>query len=292
MGVSFDTVLQALVNGLVMGGVYALVAIGLTLVFGVMRIINIAHGEFIMVGMYLTYALHAGLGMDPYLSLFVTIPAMFLFGAGFYRFVIRPVVDKPPMNQVMVTIAVSLILVNVAVLVFSADYHGLNVEYFNTTFRFARVMIGLPQLIALLGSLAITGGFYWLLVHAKTGRLIRAVAQNRRAATLMGIDVDRVNRLSMGIVACAAGVAGALVLPIYYVFPEVGTLFLLLSFVIIVLAGMGNFLGALAGGLIVGLIESLGSLFLPGSLSLVALYAVLIVFLIVRPEGLFGEGAV
>lgn len=292
MGVSLDTVLQALVNGFVMGGIYALVAIGLTLVFGVMRIINIAHGEFIMVGMYLTYALHAATGIDPYLSLFVTIPAMFLFGAGFYRFVIRPVVDKPPMNQVMVTLAVSLILVNVAVLAFSADYRGLNVEYFNTTFRVARVMIGLPQLIALLGSLAITAGFYWLLVHAKTGRLIRAVAQNRRAAVLMGIDVDRVNRVAMGIVACAAGVAGALVLPIYYVFPEVGTLFLLLSFVIIVLAGMGNFLGALAGGLLVGLIESLGSLFLPGSLSMVALYAVLIVFLILRPEGLFGEGAV
>lgn len=289
MNAGFDTVLQAVTNGLVMGAIYALTAAGLTLVFGVMRIINLAHGEFIMVGMYATYVLNAALGVDPYLAVAALVPVMLVFGFAFYRVFLRPVVDKPAMNQVMVTLAVSLILVNGALLIFSADYRTLNVDYLNRTFRVWRVMVGLPQIFALAGSLLLTGAFYWVLLRTRTGRLIRAVAQNPRAATLMGVDVERVYGLSIGIVACCAGVAGGLVLPIYYVFPEVGTLFILLSFVIIVLAGMGNFPGALAGGVIVGLVESIGSLFLPGSLPLVALYVLLIAFLLVRPQGLFGD---
>lgn len=292
MGVSLNTVLQSLVNGLVMGAIYALVATGLTLVFGVMRLINIAHGEFIMLGMYLTYFLNVALGVDPYLSVIVTVPVMFVLGMGFYRAFIRPVMDKPPMNQVMVTMGLSLILVNAALLAFTADYRGLNVDYLNRSFRLGRIAVGLPQLIGLVGSLALTGAFYWVLTRTGLGRLIRAVSQNRRAATLMGVDVDWVCTVSMGIVACCTGLAGLLVLPIYYVFPDVGTIFLLLSFVIIVLGGMGNFVGALVGGIIVGLMEAVGSLFLPGSLSLVATYVLLIAFLLLRPEGLFGEGAV
>jgi branched-chain amino acid transport system permease protein len=217
---------------------------------------------------------------------------MFILGVGFYSFFIKPAVDKPVINQVMITIGVSLILVNGALLLLTADYMALNLTYFNKNFRIFQVTIGLPQMIAFLGALALTGMLYWLLVYTKMGRIIRAVAQNRKAALLMGVNVDRVFKLSMGLVACCAGVAGLLVLPIYYVFPEVGSVFLLLSFVIIVLGGMGNFLGALAGGIIVGLIESLGSLFLPGSLPLVATYILLIIFLLLRPEGLFGEGAV
>ncbi len=292
MKIGFDILLQSLVNGLVMGSIYALIASGLTLVFGVMRIINIAHGEFIMIGMYLVYFLNVALGIDPYLSILVVIPVMFLFGVGFYSFFIKPAIDKPHINQVMITIGVSLILINVALILATADYRALNVVYFNRSFRISRIMIGLPQMIAFLEALVITGGLYWLLVYTRMGRFIRAVAQNRKAALLMGVNVDRVFKVSMGLVACCAGLAGVLVLPIYYVFPEVGSTFLLLSFVIIVLGGMGNFIGALAGGIIVGLIESIGSLFLPGSLPQAATYILLIIFLIVRPEGLFGEGTV
>ncbi len=292
MNVSFDIFLQSLLNGLVMGSIYALIAAGMTLVFGVMRIINIAHGEFIMIGMYLTYFLNLYLGLDPYLSILVVLPIMFLVGIAFYGLLIKPVVDKPPMNQVMVTIGVSIVLVNFAMFFLTADYRALNLTYFNRSFRLYKVMVGLPQLIAFLGSLGFTAFFYWLLVHTRLGRMIRAVAQNRKAATLMGINVNWVYQLSMGIVACCAGLAGTLVLPIYYVFPEVGGFFLILCFVIIVLGGMGNFIGALIGGIMVGLVEAVGSLFLPGSLPLVATYVLLIVFLLVRPEGLFGEGAV
>jgi branched-chain amino acid transport system permease protein len=292
MGVSFDIFLQSLLNGLVMGSIYALIAVGMTLVFGVMRIINIAHGEFIMIGMYLTYFLNLFLGLDPYLSILVIIPIMFLVGIGFYRLLIKPVVDKPPMNQVMVTIGVSIVLVNLAMFLVSADYRALNLAYFNRSFRIYKVMVGLPQLIAFLGSLAFTAFFYWLLVYTKVGRMIRAVSQNRKAATLMGINVHWVFQLSMGIVACCTAIAGMLVLPIYYVFPEVGGFFLILCFVVIVLGGMGNFIGALIGGIIVGLVEAIGSLFLPGSLPLVATYVLLVIFLLVRPEGLLGEGAV
>lgn len=290
--VSFDIFLQSLVNGLVMGGIYSLIAVGLTLVFGVMRIINIAHGEFIMVGMYLAYFMNVSLGIDPYLAILAIVPIMFLFGMAFYSLLIKPAVDKPLMNQVMITIGFSIVLVNLAMFLLSADYRALNLGYFNRSFRVSRVMVGLPQMIAFLGSLGATALLYWVLVHTRMGRMIRAVAQNRKAAMLMGIDVDWVFKLSMGVVACCAGVAGALVLPIYYVFPEVGGFFIMLCFVVIVLGGMGNFVGALVGGIIVGLVESIGSLFLPGSFPLVATYILLIVFLLVRPEGLFGEGAV
>jgi branched-chain amino acid transport system permease protein len=292
MKVGLDIFLQSLLNGLVMGGIYSLIAIGLTLVFGVMRIINVAHGEFIMVGMYLAYFLNVSLGLDPYLTIVVIVPIMFLFGMAFYGFLIKPAVDKPIMNQVMITIGFSIVLVNLAMFLLTADYRTLNVGYFNRSFRFFRVMVGLPQLIAFLGSLGATVALYWVLVHTRMGRMIRAVAQNRKAATLMGIDVDWVFKLSMGVVSCCAGVAGVLILPIYYVFPEVGGFFIMLCFVVIVLGGMGNFVGALVGGIIVGLVESIGSLFLPGSLPLVATYILLIIFLLVRPAGLFGEGAV
>ena len=290
--VSFDIFLQSLVNGLVMGGIYSLIAVGLTLVFGVMRIINIAHGEFIMVGMYLAYFLNVALAMDPYLAILVIVPIMFLLGMAFYGLLIKPAIDKGPMNQVMITIGFSIVLVNLAMFLLSADYRALNLGYFNRSFRVSRVMVGLPQLIAFLGSLGATALLYWILVHTRMGRMIRAVAQNRKAATLMGINVDWVFKLSMGVVACCAGVAGVLVLPIYYVFPEVGGFFIMLCFVVIVLGGMGNFVGALVGGIIVGLVEAVVSLFLPGSLPLVATYVLLIIFLLVRPEGLFGEGAV
>ncbi len=290
--VSFDIFLQSLVNGLVMGGIYSLIAVGLTLVFGVMRIVNIAHGEFIMIGMYLAYFINVSLGTDPYLAILAVIPVMFLFGMAFYRFLIKPAIDKPPMNQVMITIGFSIVLVNLAMFLLSADYRSLNLGYFNHSFQVSLVMVGLPQLIAFLGSLGATALLYWILVHTQMGRMIRAVAQNRKAATLMGINVDWVFKLSMGVVACCAGVAGVLVLPIYYVFPEVGGFFIMLCFVVIVLGGMGNFIGALVGGIIVGLVESIGSLFLPGSLPLVATYILLIIFLLLRPEGLFGEGAV
>jgi branched-chain amino acid transport system permease protein len=189
MKVGLDIFLQSLLNGLVMGGIYALIAVGLTLVFGVMRIINVAHGEFIMVGMYLAYFLNVSLGLDPYLGILVIVPIMFLFGMAFYGFLIKPAVDKPVMNQVMITIGFSIVLVNLALFLLTADYRTLNVGYFNRSFRFFRVMVGLPQLVAFLGSLGDTVALYWVLVHTRMGRMIRAVAQNRKAATLMGIDV-------------------------------------------------------------------------------------------------------
>lgn len=292
MHVGVDIFLQSLLNGLVMGGIYALTAVGMTLVFGVMRIINIAHGEFIMMGMYLAFFLNVSLGMDPYLSILVIVPIMFLVGMAFYSFLIKPAIDKGPMNQVMITIGCSIVMINVAMLLCTSDYRSLNLNYFIRSFQVGKVMIGLPQLIAFCGSLGATAFLYWLLVYTKMGRMIRAVSQNRKAATLMGVNVNWVFQLSMGLVACCAGVAGVLVLPIYYVFPEVGQFFLMFCFVIIVLGGMGNFLGALVGGILVGMVEAIGSLFLPGSLPLLATWVLLIIFLLVRPEGIFGEGAV
>ena len=280
--------LQGLANGLAMGSLYALVAAGLTLVFGVLKIINIAHGEFLMLAMYAYFFLQQILGLDPYLSILIVTPLLFLFGNVFFQIFIRPVVEDPPMSKLLITMGLSLILANGALFLFTADYRSVDLTYGQAKFAVGGVYIRWTEAIVFAGSLLITGTLYWVLKSTALGRHIRAVAQNREAAALMGIDVYRIYGLSFGIGAACVGIAGGLLIPIYYVYPDVGLMFLLIAFVVIVMGGMGNFMGALAGGLIVGIVESISALFMPGSSAPLVIFVVFILILLIRPQGLMG----
>ncbi len=280
--------LQALVSGILMGGVLALISIGLTLIWGVLKIINFAHGEFLMIGMYLVYFLVAKWGWDPYLTLIVSVPALFLIGAGIFELTIRPILKYPAINQIMLTVGLSLVLQNLALMFFKADVLFAQTRYNAVPITVGPVVVTEGKLIAFVGSILATLVLYWLLQSTDTGRAIRAAAQDRDAAVLMGIDVSWAYLLAFGIGSACLGVAASLMIPFYYISPTVGAFFGLIAFVIVVLGGMGDFLGALVGGLIIGITESLGAAALPGSLSRVLVFAVFILILLYRPLGLFG----
>ncbi len=279
---------QALVTGILIGGVFALLSVGLTLIWGVMRIINFAHGEFLMVGMYIVYLLVARGHWDPYLTLIVSVPAMFVFGAILYKLTIQPILSHASMNQIMLTLGLSLILQNLALVLFSADPLIVQTAYSRITFPIGPAVVRVPQLIAFGGSGLAAVLLYWFLQKTDAGRAIRAASQNREAATLMGVDVQRIFLLAFGIGSACLGVAASLMIPFYYASPTVGLFFGQIAFVVVVLGGMGNFIGALVGGQIIGLTEAFGAAILPGSLSRFFTFALFIVVLLIRPQGLFG----
>jgi branched-chain amino acid transport system permease protein len=285
---SLDLLAQALVTGILIGGVFALLSVGLTMIWGVMRIINFAHGEFLMVGMYIVYFLVAKGGWDPYVTLLISVPALFVVGVAIFRLTIQPILAHPSMNQIMLTLGLSLILQNLALVLFSADPLIAQTAYSRITFSLGPAVVRVPQLIAFGGSGLAAVLLYWFLQKTDAGRAIRAASQNREAAVLMGVDVQRTYLLAFGIGSACLGVAASLMVPFYYTSPTVGLWFGLVSFVVVVLGGMGNFMGALVGGLIIGLTEAFGAAILPGSLSRVFTFMIFILVLLFRPQGLFG----
>jgi len=289
MIVNFDLLFQAVVYGLIMGSIYALTASGLTFILGVLKIINLSHGEFLMLAMYSAYYLFTGFGIDPFLSIFITTPLLFFFGGFIFYFFIRPVLKSPVINQVLLTVGISIFLQNLALYLFTPDFRTLDLSYSQKTIHMAKLAIGVPHLIAFVVSMSVTACFYWLLKSTDLGRSIRAAAQNREAAILFGINVDRIYLISFSIGAACLGVAGPLLSTFYYVTPGVGAPFLMTAFVVVILGGMGNFLGAFFGGLLIGLTESVGAIFMPGSLSPIVTFIVLIIVLLLKPEGLFGR---
>lgn len=287
---SLDLLAQALVTGILIGGVFALLSVGLTLIWGVMRIINFAHGEFLMVGMYIVYFLVAKGGWDPYVTLLISVPALFVVGAAIFRLTIQPIIAHPSMNQIMLTLGLSLILQNLALVLFSADPLIAQTAYSRITFSLGPAVVRVPQLIAFGGSGLAAGLLYWFLQKTDAGRAIRAASQNREAAVLMGIDVQRTYLLAFGIGSACLGVAASLMVPFFYTSPTVGLWFGQVAFIVVVLGGMGNFMGALVGGQIIGLTEAFGAAILPGTLSRVFTFAIFILVLLFRPQGLFGGG--
>lgn len=288
MTFSPELIAQSIVTGVMIGGVFALISVGLSLIWGVMRIINFAHGEFLMVAMYIAYFLVARGGWDPYATLLVTTPALFLLGALIFRGTIRPILGHPSMNQIMLTVGLSLILQNLALVFFKADVLTTRTEYTRMILSAGPVIIRVPQLIAFIGSALTALLLYWYLQRTDTGRAIRAAAQNKQAATLMGVDVQRIYLLAFGLGSATLGVAASLMISFYYTSPTVGLFFGLIAYVVVVLGGLGNFLGTLVAGLIIGLTESVGAAILPGSLSRVLTFALFILVLFFRPQGLFG----
>ena len=282
---------QAVVSGLLIGGVYALVALGLTLIFGVMRIINFAHGSLMMLGMYATFFLHSVAGLDPYLSVLLVGPAFFVVGVLLQRGVIEPNRNAPESNQLLLTLGVALFLENAALAAFSPDYRSLRLPWASRAFLLGEAVVNLSRLVAFASAIALALALWLFLRHTDVGKAIRAAADEREGALLVGIDIRRLYAVAFGLGSAVVAVAGSLVTPFLYVAPDVGDVFNIFAFVIVVLGGMGSFVGALLGGFLVGLAESLGAAVLPGSLKQLPIFALFVLVLLFRPTGLFGRRA-
>ena len=280
---------QALLSGALVGGVYALIGIGLTLIFGVMRIINFAHGDLLMVGMYVTFFLHALFGIDPFVAVLIVLPVMFLFGAALQRVVIDRVLDALPQNQILLTIGIGLVLSSTAMLLFTSDYKILTTPYSSSSVQVFGLSVSWPLLGSFGVTTVLTALLYAFLFRTETGRAIRATAQDRIAAQLMGINVRRMSLIAFGLGTALAGTAGALISPTYYIFPQVGSAFTLKAFVIVVLGGMGSIIGATLGGVLIGMTESLAAVYISAELKELVVYVLFLVVLILRPAGLLGK---
>jgi branched-chain amino acid transport system permease protein len=274
--------LQTLITGILTGGLYALIGIGLNMVFGVMRVVNFAHGALVMVGMYLTWQIFVQLNVDPFLALFITLPVMFLFGIVIQR------------------IFIEHILVNVALLLFSADYQLINPEgaLYNEVVRVAGIALDYKRIVAFIIALLLTGALFWFLTRTDTGKSMRATAQDREAARLMGINVRWIGELAMGIGVAMAGAAGTLLIPIFQrVEPFIGNPFTLRAFVVVVLGGMGSITGATVGGVVLGIVEAFAGVYNPDFLggaqnAPVYGFVIFLLILLFKPSGLLGGSRV
>jgi branched-chain amino acid transport system permease protein len=273
------------------GAVYALIALGLTLIYGVLHIINFAHGAALMVALYAVYLLKVHLGIDPYLALPIVVPGMFGLGYALQRGIINRAGHGKDEYILLVTLGIAIVLENLALLVFKSDTRTIETPYTLTTVAIGPAMIALPKLVAFAGALATSAVLLLILARTDLGRAIRAVAKEKHGAKLMGIDVDHVYAMCFGIGLACLGAAACFLLPVYYVNPQVGAGFVPVAFTIVVLGGMGSFGGALAGGLLIGVVESLGGLFFGESLGQIGIFAVFIGVLLFRPQGLFGAKA-
>ena len=281
----------SLLNGVTTGAVYALIALGLTLIYGVLHIINFAHGASLMVALYAVYFLKEHAGIDPYLAFPIVVPAMFALGYGLQRGIINRASHGKDENILLVTLGLSIVLENLGLLFFKSDTRSIETAYTLTTVAIGPAMIALPKLVAFAGALVVSGVLVWMMRATDLGSAIRAVAKEKQGARLMGIDVDHVYAMCFGIGLACLGAAACFLLPAYYVNPMVGSGFVLVAFTIVVLGGMGSFEGAFVGGLLIGVVESLGGLYLGESLGQVGIFVIFIAVLLFRPQGLFGARA-
>jgi len=282
------TLAQAVVNGLLIGGIYALVSIGVTLIFGVVKIVNFAQGEFVMIAMYISYFLSASFGVDPLVSLVVSMPVLFVVGVLLQHFLIRRVLALGDMPQIFLTFALSLLLVNVALLLFTANYRTVQTSYSETALQLGALYVPTAKLIAFAVAMAMSA-LLWVFLHATDlGKAMRAAAQNRDVAMLMGINPDRVFSVAVGVALALAGAAGSLLMPFYPAYPLVGQVFVLMAFVAVVLGTLGNVTGALIASLMMGVAESLGIQFVGADSGLIVVFLMLLLTLALRPNGLFG----
>jgi branched-chain amino acid transport system permease protein len=282
------TIAQAVVNGLLIGGIYALVSIGVTLIFGVVKIVNFAQGEFVMIGMYISFFLATSFGIDPLVSLVISMPVLFIVGVLLQHFLLRRVLALGDMPQIFLTFALSLLLVNVALLLFTANYRTVQTSYSETAVHLGEIYVPMAKLIAFAVAMVLSG-LLWLFLHTTDlGKAMRAAAQNRDVAMLMGINPDRVFCVAVGVSLALAGAAGSLLMPFYPAYPLVGQVFVLMAFVAVVLGTLGNVTGALIASLMMGVAESLGIQFVGADSGLIVVFAMLLLTLAFRPNGLFG----
>jgi branched-chain amino acid transport system permease protein len=281
---------QAIVTGLLIGGVFGLVAMGLTLIFGVLDIINFAHGALLTIGMYIAFVLHNRFGVDPYLAILVTVPALFLIGAIIHRTIIHPARNAPAHNQLLLTLGLALFIENFLLVAFTATPRSIRLSYGRGLTEIGPLAIEFPiRLFGFIFAFVLTAALYLLLQRTSLGKAIRATAQDKEGARLVGINTNVISLVTFGLGAACVGAAAALVLPFLAVDPQVGNAFNITAFVIVVLGGLGSVPGALLGGLIIGLTQELGVVFAPSSTKLLGVFFIFILVLLLRPQGLLGK---
>ncbi|MBI2154708.1 MAG: branched-chain amino acid ABC transporter permease [Candidatus Rokubacteria bacterium] len=284
-----EILLQSVISGILMGFVYALIAAGLSLIFGLMEIVNFAHGEFLMLAMFGAFWTWALWSVDPLLSLPLTTAALFLLGVLTYKGIIRWILDGPMLTQIFATFGLAVFLRSGAQFLFGVDFRLIQNPWIQGRISLGGLFIGLPQLTASLAALAAFGFLYWFLTRTETGLALQATAQDRQAASLMGIDTEWMFALGWGIGSACVGVAGALLAIFFYVFPDVGATFALLAYVTVALGGFGNVPATLLAGVIVGLVEVLGGVLINPALKYAVVFLLYLVVVLWRPQGLFGK---
>jgi len=276
-------ILQAILNGLLIGGVYALVSVGLTLVFGTMDIVNFAQAEFMMLGMFAAYFLTTISGVDPILLSPLVFLVVFLAGAVIQRYLIQKILDAPLVAQIFLTVGLSMVLVSGTQLIFGTDFHSIITSYQTEALKIGPFQLSIPYLLSFAGSAVMALFLWFILERTNTGRAIRATAQNKTATILVGINPQRMYVLAFALGTGLAGAAGAMILPYSYVFPTIGHDWGLIMFTVVVLGGLGSVPGALVGGLVVGILQSLSSVFLPTQLQSLVVFIVFILVLGYNP---------
>ncbi len=281
------TILQVAIDGVLLGAIYALISVGLTLIFGVMNIIQFAHGDFLMLSMFATFWTFHFLGMDPYLSLIIVVPLFFILGVLTQKVLINPILDAPEVAQVFATVGLGIVFRSVATFLWSADYRAVPTSYASKNFFLGELVFNFPRIVTFLICIALNVGLFIFLKKTMLGKAVRATSQNRKAAQLMGVNINKIYLLVFGISSATVGVAGAALMPMYWAFPTVGWYFVIIAFVAVVLGGMGSIQGAFLGGLIIGLVESFSGLFFPPALKSVLYYLIFLAILFLKPSGLF-----
>jgi branched-chain amino acid transport system permease protein len=283
-----STLGQLIISGVLVGGIYALMSIGLTLIFGVLRIVNFAHGEFLMIAMYGAWAITRVLGLNPYIAAIAIVPAMFLFGAIVYRLIISPALDKPHLVVVFATMALSIFIQNAALMVMTADLLDVP-PIFGRSLTIGPIYIKVELLLGFIITILCTVGLQWMIRTTYLGKAIRATVQDGEAAMLMGIPVPRIFLITFAVGSALVGLAACVMMPLFSVFPTVGLNFVLIAFVIVVLGGMGSIEGALLGGICVGVVQSLSSYYVAPAFGQLFFFVLFLLVMIFRPNGLLGQ---
>ncbi len=286
---SFEILLQTLASGVLIGLIYALVAIGLTLIFGVMDIVNFAHGEFLMFGMYASFWMFALYALDPIFTLPLTALMLFAVGVVVYKLVISKITNAPMLSQIFTTFGLMILFRGIAQYFWKPDFRTVDHSVVSGHVTLAGIQIGLPQVSAGIGAILVTGAIYLFLTRTKAGAALEATAADKDAARLMGIDSQKMFALAWGVGAACAGVAGALLSTFFPIFPEVGANFILIAFVVVNLGGFGSVVGALVAGVLVGVIEVMGGFLLGPQYKLAIVLVLFLAVLMFRPQGLMGK---
>jgi branched-chain amino acid transport system permease protein len=279
---------QLIFSGILIGGIYALMSIGLTLIFGVLRIVNFAHGEFLMLAMYGAWAITTFLGLNPYFAAIAIVPAMFLFGGIIYRLIVSPALDKPHLVVVFATMGLSIFMQNVALMIMTADLWDVP-PIFGRSVAIGPFFFRVELLLGFAVTLLCTIGLRWLIRSTYLGKAIRATVQDGEAAMLMGIPVPRIFLITFAAGSALVGLAACIMMPLFSVFPSVGLNFVLIAFVIVVLGGMGSIEGALLGGICIGVVQSLGSYFIAPAFGQLFFFVLFLLVMVFRPNGLLGQ---
>ena len=283
-----EQLLQQIVNGLLIGFMYSLIAIGLTLIWGVMNIVNFAHGDFLMVGMFASFWLYTLYGIDPLFSIPFCAILLFVMGVIIYRFVVSKVMGGPVLAQLVVTFGVSIFIANLAVYLWTPDFRFIDKTILSGTWRLGTVQLSIPKTVASVGSIITSAVVFLFLKKTRTGKAILATEMDREAALLMGINTERINSLSFGIGAALVGIAGAFLSTYYYIYPQVGGLFGTIAFSIVALGGFGSISGAFIAGILVGLVQTLGGFFFDPAYKYAIVFMIYLITVWIRPQGLLG----